>query len=129
LERNAFRTSIRGIKVRGSYDTLAEAKSRVDAIRKYDKKFNVYVAQVGCWCPWSPYPSALEDQEYAETALNTLVKTYNENEEVKTEVYGDRKEAMVAKMKKEMEQRKDLWLAAKEKENAERGQRTDRASA
>ncbi len=76
LQRNEFRTSIRGIKVCGSYDTLEEAKLRVEQIRKFDKNFNVYVAEVGCWCPWSPNPNILEDQEYCETSLNSLVKNY-----------------------------------------------------
>jgi hypothetical protein len=34
-----------------------------------DNKFNVYV-QGGCWCPWSPNPDDITDQEYAETNLN-----------------------------------------------------------
>lgn len=123
LERNEFKTSVRGIKVRGSYDTLDEAKARVEQIRKFDDKFNVYVAQIGCWCPWSPSPSVLEDQEYAETSLNSLVKSYIESEELKKDVYKDRKEDMIDKIRKEMEQRKDLWMAAKEKENAEKGQK------
>ena len=122
LERNNFKTSVRGIKVRGSYETYEEARGRVEAIRKLDTNFNVYVAQVGCWCPWSPYPSAIQDQEYAETALNTLVKTYVENEHEKLTVYNNRKEEMMDKIKKDTEERKDLWLAAKQKEKAELGQ-------
>lgn len=124
LERNKFRTSVRGIKVRGSYDTLEEAKARVENIRKFDKKFNVYVAEVGCWCPWSPSPNILEDQEYTETALNSLVKSYIENQELKHEVYENRKDEMMEKMKIDMEQRKDLWMSAKEKSDIENG-RTD----
>ena len=121
LERNSFKTTIRGIKVRGSYETFDEAKARVEAIRKVDTNFNVYVAQVGCWCPWSPYPNALQDQEYAETSLNTLVKAYVENEEQKGSVYNNRKEEMMEKIKRDMDERKDLWLAAKKKELEERG--------
>lgn len=117
--RNQFRTSMRGIKVRGSYDTIEEAKARVEAIQKFDKNFNVYVAQVGCWCPWSPYPDTLQDQHYAETALNSLVKAYSENASAKEEVYVDRKQSMIDKMQKDMQERKDLWMAAKDLQDAE----------
>jgi len=113
LQRNEFRTSIRGIKVRGSYDTLEEAKLRVEQIRKFDKNFNVYVAEVGCWCPWSPNPNILEDQEYCETSLNSLVKNYQENESIKNDVYQKRKDDMMDKIKEEMEKRKDTWLSTK----------------
>lgn len=121
LKRNNFRTSVRGIKVRGSYDSLEEAKARVENIRKFDSKFNVYVAQVGSWCPWSPSPNILEDQVYSETALNTLVKSYIENEELKKGVYENRKDDKMDKIKHDMDQRKDLWMAAKEKEDSEKG--------
>lgn len=120
LKRNNFMTSVRGIKVRGSYDSLEEAKARVENIRKFDKKFNVYVAQVGSWCPWSPSPNILEDQEYTETALNSLVKSYIENQELQKDVYENRKDDKMDKIKKDMEQRKDLWMSAKEKEDSEK---------
>jgi hypothetical protein len=36
---------------------------------------------VGKWLPWDPKPHQVQDQEYAEDQLNTLMKTYKENEE------------------------------------------------
>ena len=91
-ETNDFQTSMRGIKVRGVYDTLEEAKFRSEQLRKKDKKFSIYIAQVGCWCPWSPNPDSIADQEFAETELNTLMKNYQENIENKTEFFELRKE-------------------------------------
>lgn len=83
-EKNAFQTCIRGIKVRGTYDTLEEAKARSERLRKHDgNKFSIYVAQVGCWCPWSPNPDSIADQEFAESALNTLMARYKENQDNK----------------------------------------------
>lgn len=76
---NEFQTSIRGIKVRGVFDTIDEARIRAKVLNKMGDKFNIYVGQVGCWCPWSPDPNMLEDQEYAETELNTLMKKYKDN--------------------------------------------------
>lgn len=99
LEKNNFQTSVRGIKIRGSYETFVEAQRRAESIRKIDNKFDVYVAQVGCWCPWSPHPENIQDVEYANTQLNTLMKKYKENQDNRNEVYQNRKEDMVQSMK------------------------------
>jgi len=91
---NNFVTSIRGIKVRGVFDTIEEAKNRSEFIKKIDNKFNIYIAQVGCWCPWSPNPDCLENQEYAETQLNTLMKEYKKNMNDKDVIFENRKSSL-----------------------------------
>uniref|UniRef100_A0A6C0L9K4 Uncharacterized protein n=1 Tax=viral metagenome TaxID=1070528 RepID=A0A6C0L9K4_9ZZZZ len=91
---NNFATSIRGIKVRGVFDTIDEAKNRSEFIKKIDNKFNIYIAQVGCWCPWSPNPDCLENQEYAETQLNTLMKEYKKNMNDKDIIFENRKASL-----------------------------------
>lgn len=93
-EANNFQTTMRGLKVRGSYDTLREAQVRAQVLKRIDDKFNVFIAEVGCWCPWSPNPSEIENQEFAETELNTLMKKYQENQLDKDEFYNSRKERM-----------------------------------
>lgn len=97
LEKNAFQTSVRGIKIRGAYETFPEAQKRAENVRKIDNKFDVYVAQVGCWCPWAPHPENVGDVEYANTQLNTLMKKYKENMDNKDELYRIRKEEMLKK--------------------------------
>jgi hypothetical protein len=94
-EKNQFRTSVRGIKVRGSYETLREAQIRSEVLTKLDPRHNIYIAEVGCWCPWSPNPNEIENQEYAETALNTLMKQYRENQLQRDEFYEKRKDELV----------------------------------
>lgn len=91
---NNFVTSIRGIKVRGVFDTIEEAKNRSEFIKKIDNKFNIYIAQMGCWCPWSPNPDCLENQEYAETQLNTLMKEYKKNMTDKDVIFENRKTSL-----------------------------------
>lgn len=98
---NNFRTTMRGIKVRGVFDTIEEAKNRSELLKRMDNKFNIYIAQVGCWCPWSPNPEALENQEYAETQLNTLMKEYKKNMDDKDVVFEQRKNAHVKNDSKE----------------------------
>jgi hypothetical protein len=89
---NNFQTSIRGIKVRGTYDTAEDAKTRCEALKKHDNNFDIFIAQVGCWCPWSPNPNDLQNQEYSETQLNTLMKKYKENMESKDIMFERRKQ-------------------------------------
>ena len=90
-----FQTNVRGIKVRGSYNTMKEAQIRSEVLKRKDKNHNIYIAQVGCWCPWDPNPNDIQDQHYAEDKLNTLMKKYRENQQYKDEVFDDRKNDML----------------------------------
>ena len=91
-KENDFQTSMRGIKVRGVFDTIEEAKRRSEFLKKIDKNHNIFIGQVGCWCPWSPNPDDLDNQEYSETQLNTLMKEYKKNQESKDEIFEKRRE-------------------------------------
>ena len=115
-------TSIHGFKIRGSYDTVEDAKARAKSVKRFDEKFSVFVAEVGCWCPWSPSVEELKDVEYAETQLNTLMKKYSEGNDARDEVYNTRKDESVKRMADERE----VWIeriraetAAREKADAE----------
>ena len=98
---NKFQTTIRGIKVRGVYDTFEEADTRSKVLKKMGDKHNIFVGQVGCWCPWSPNPEELENQEYAETQLNTIMSKYKENQDNRDMFYNERKNDKMQKAKKE----------------------------
>jgi hypothetical protein len=88
-EQNNFQTSIRGVKIRGVYDTLREAQFRSEQIRKRDPNHNVFVGQVGYWLPWDPEFHKVQDVNYQETHLNELMKKYNENIRARDEVYNE----------------------------------------
>ena len=45
-----------------------------------DGTHDIYVGQVGFWLPWDPEPFDVQDQEYLEKDLNTLMKSKKENE-------------------------------------------------
>lgn len=118
---NNFKTSMRGIKIRGTFDTIEEAKNRSEFLKRIDNKFDIYIAQVGCWCPWSPNPNDLQDQEFAESQLNTLMKQYKSNMNSKDEVFEQRKNDVVKNAKKPLDagemsdslQNIDPWTAKK----------------
>lgn len=117
-EQNEFQTSIRGIKVRGVFDTIQEAQARSEKLRKLENnKFSIFVAQVGCWCPWSPNPEHIDNQEFAETELNTLMKKYEENQENKNQFFEQRKSEMKRSIQdKEKEKQNDRQLLGEEEE-------------
>lgn len=127
-EKNDFQTTVRGIKVRGVYDTQKEAEIRAKVLQRKDKNFNVFVGQVGFWLPWDPTPHKIENQEYFETELNQLVKKYNENQEQKQDHFRENIEYVKEQAAKKVEEEKlnkenlksdlekeDPWLASKNK--------------
>ena len=93
---NNFRTTVRGLKVRGSFDTYEEAQHRVKTLQKLDPSFNIFIGQVGFWLPWDPVPSEVQNQEYAEDQLNSLMKNYKENESKKDEFFETQKRERLA---------------------------------
>ena len=100
-EKVDFQTSTRGLKIRGVYDTYREAKNRSNQIARFDKKHHVYIGQLGYWLPWDPDPHEVQDQEYQEKELNTLMKKYRENLINKDEFFEARnQEKMEAALKK-----------------------------
>jgi hypothetical protein len=84
--KNEFRTSVRGLKIRGVYSSNEEAVARSKKLQRNDTLHNIFVGEVGKWLPWDPSPADVADQEYAEEKLNTLMKKYKENEDAR-EVY------------------------------------------
>jgi hypothetical protein len=131
-EMNDFRTSMRGIKIRGTFDTLKEAQNRADFLKKGGDKFDIFVGQVGVWCPWSPNPNDLEDVQYAEAQLNTLMAKYKDNASQKDIFFEQRKNEKIedariklekAKLEKAQQQVSSLedtdpWLKRKETETS-----------
>lgn len=92
--KNEFKTTIRGLKVRGVTGTHGEAVAMSKKLQRNDPIHNIFVGEVGKWLPWDPKPHQVQDQEYAEDQLNTLMKGYKNNEEAKDKFVSEqRKEA------------------------------------
>ena len=90
---------MRGLKVRGSYSTQEEAAARAKKLQRNDPIHNIYVAEVGKWLAWDPNPHNVKEQEYQEDELNSLMKTYKENEEAREEFYNKNPDAKTASKK------------------------------
>ena len=88
-QANSFQTSVRGVKVRGVYDTYREAEVRSKVLQRMDNRFDVFIGQVGYWLPWHPDVNKIAAQEYLNDDLNTLMKEYKENEVKRDMFYQD----------------------------------------
>jgi hypothetical protein len=113
-ELNDYKTTMRGIKVRGVYDSYKEAGVRAQVLRRKDPSFNVFVGQVGYWLPWDPECEAVPEQEYQEGQLNELVKKYKENLDNRDNLYDQVKNERIEKAKKEVNAKKELLKAQNE---------------
>jgi len=109
--------SIRGIKIRGVYNTQDEANKRAESIQKVDRKFNVFVGQVGYWLPWDPNPNNITDQQYLEKGLNDLMQKYNENHVKKDVFYAEQVEARKQAANLEVAKQKQEFAKNKQTEN------------
>lgn len=114
FEMNDYKTSMRGLKVRGTYDSYKEASVRAQLLRRKDPSFNVFVGQVGYWLPWDPECESVQEQEYQEGQLNELVKKYKENLDNRDNLYDQVKNEKIEKAKKEVNAKKELIKAQNE---------------
>lgn len=123
---NDFKTTVRGLKVRGVFDTRQEADNKAKELQRQDRSFHVFVGQVGYWLPWDPCADRVQDEEYLEEELNTMMRKYKENEIARDIFYEEEKRdkmkhAMQEKMEAERKQKElqenmeepDPWLQSK----------------
>lgn len=89
--KNDFRTTVRGLKIRGTYSSSKEAELRAKKLQAKDKYHNILLGEVGKWLPWDPSPTKITEHEYAEEQLNTLMRKYKENEDKKEQFFEERK--------------------------------------
>jgi Family of unknown function (DUF5832) len=87
---NEFRTSVRGLKVRGVYGNPKEAEMKAKKLQTKDKYHNIFIGDVGKWLPWDPQPHEIAEQEYAQDELNTLMRKYKENEDSREKFFEER---------------------------------------
>ena len=125
------KTSIRGVKVRGCYDSYDQAERRAKDLQRTDRSFHVFVGQVGYWLPWDPNADQVQDEEYLEGELNTLMKEYKKNEINRDIFYEDQKreklkdaerERLAAENDNKIEEvldEPDPWMSSKFKSSKE----------
>uniref|UniRef100_A0A6C0C0G3 Uncharacterized protein n=1 Tax=viral metagenome TaxID=1070528 RepID=A0A6C0C0G3_9ZZZZ len=78
--KNVFQTSVRGLKVRGVYNTQEEAEHRCKSLRDIDPNHDIFVGPVGMWIPWDPDAYKTGRVEFMEEELNQLHSEKMKNE-------------------------------------------------
>lgn len=78
---HAFQTSVRGLKIRGVFQTQDEAELRCKKLREVDPNHDIFVGPVGVWIPWDPDAYKTGRVEFMEEELNQLHREKLKNEE------------------------------------------------
>ena len=114
-EKNNFQTSIRGLKVRGVFDTREAAEARAKKLSTTDSSFHTFIGQVGYWLPWDPNADKVSDEVFQNSQLNDMMEKYQENninrdifyeEEKRDKIKAAQEEVLRAKRKAEEEKAK-----------------------
>jgi len=69
-------------------------------LQRNDTLHNIFLGEVGKWLPWDPKPHQVQDQEYAEDQLNTLMKAYKNNEEAREKFVTEQRNETIKDAKK-----------------------------
>jgi hypothetical protein len=99
--------SVCGFKVRGVFSSYDGAKARADFLNKCDPYHNIYIGEVGKWCPFEDDPEKAKDSEYMNKDLNKLMKSYwNQQAEAKQH-HELRKQELIQKALEDVNKRKE----------------------
>ena len=105
-KESGFQTSMRGVKIRGVYNTYDEATQRAKILQSSDRDFHVFVGQVGYWLPWDPNADNVAEQEYMEKELNELMRNYKSNQLQRDMFYQNQVDEQKKRAAQETEEKK-----------------------
>ena len=84
-----------GIKIRGSFNTRAEADSHAKRLQKEDATFDIYVVDMYKWLLIPPDAEKIDDVHYTNDKLEELMQGYKENQAMASKMFEERKRDMV----------------------------------
>ena len=116
-EKNDFQTSLRGIKIRGVFDTRQEAEARAKKLSTTDSSFHVFIGQVGYWLPWDPNADKVAGEVFQNSQLNDMMEKYQENNVNRDIFYEEQKRDRIKAAQEEVALAKKKKL---EEEDAEK---------
>lgn len=100
--RHPLKLTMSGFKVRGSYPDQESARKRAEALQRRDRSVDVFVAQVGAWCPFKPPAESIGEVVYDESQLNTMMKLKKEADESREAAYHDGLSGRVEKTREDV---------------------------
>jgi hypothetical protein len=92
----AQKTETLGMKVWGCFDTIQDAKKHADKINKLDenKIFDIFILEMYTWARIPPDPQCIDDQNYHEEQLHTLITEHKRQQLRAKEVFDLRKDKL-----------------------------------
>tara|TARA_B100000900_G_scaffold388416_1_gene380431 strand:+ start:7387 stop:8244 length:858 start_codon:yes stop_codon:yes gene_type:complete len=112
-EQNDFQTSVRGLKVRGVFDTRQAAEDRAKKLSLRDSGFHTFVGQVGYWLPWDPNADKVADEVFQNSQLNDMMEKYQENNVNRDMFYEEQKRDKIKAAQEEVRKAKEEEAAKK----------------
>ena len=112
-EQNEFQTSVRGLKVRGVFDTRQAAEDRAKKLSMRDSAFHTFVGQVGYWLPWDPNADKVADEVFQNSQLNDMMEKYQENNVNRDIFYEEQKRDKIKAAQEEVRKAKEEEAAKK----------------
>ena len=106
-EQNDFQTSVRGLKVRGVFDTRQAAEDRAKKLSMRDSGFHTFVGQVGYWLPWDPNADKVADEVFQNSQLNDMMEKYQENNVNRDMFYEEQKRDKIKAAQEEVRKAKE----------------------
>lgn len=113
-EQNDFQTSLRGVKIRGVFDTRDAAEARAKSLSVTDSSFHVFIGQVGYWLPWDPNADKVESEHFQNSQLNDMMKKYQENNVNRDMFYEEQKRDKIKAAQEEVRKAKEAENAKKQ---------------
>jgi len=84
-----------GLKVRGTADSLESAKALCKRLLRIDNNYDIYTVDVGKFFPLTIDPLKVQNVEYQNDQLNSLIQSYLENRENANDLWNQRKTEMI----------------------------------
>jgi hypothetical protein len=84
-----------GIKIRGCFDTRKEADEHVKRLIRLDPTYDIFVCDMYNWCLAPPDPENIQDQNYQDETLNSIISEYKKNQIYAKEHFEERKRELM----------------------------------
>lgn len=97
-----------GLKVRGTADSLESAKALCKRLLRIDNHYDIYTVDVGKFFPLAIDPLKVQNIEYQNDQLNTLIQSYLENRENANDLWNQKKNDLIDQAVKEGKNQKEF---------------------
>ena len=97
-----------GLKVRGTADSLENAKALCKRLLRIDNNYDIYTVDVGKFFPLAIDPLKVQNVEYQNEQLNSLIQSYLENKDNANDLWNQRKTEMIDDAIKEGKNQKEF---------------------